>query len=131
MTPRSRSPTGGKVVAPSSTPTALPVETKVGATQPEEVRPDAMTPTVAKKQGKVIQKTTPTRRLFPGDLICRDCGEGNPPARKFCRGCGSSLATSATTVETKSWRHRRTAPIGLLGLIILLVILTALLERAV
>jgi hypothetical protein len=32
----------------------------------------------------------PTRHR-PGDLICGQCGEGNDPARHFCRRCGNSL----------------------------------------
>jgi hypothetical protein len=36
------------------------------------------------------------RSAQPGDLICANCGEPNDPSRKFCRRCGSSLATAST-----------------------------------
>ncbi len=55
-------------------------------------------------------KQKPTRKILPGDLICGDCGEGNPPTRKFCSRCGATLA-AATVARTPWWRrfvpHRR------------------------
>ncbi|MGH4020319.1 MAG: NADase-type glycan-binding domain-containing protein, partial [Pseudonocardiaceae bacterium] len=59
----------------------------------------------------------PTRRPQPDDLICGDCGEGNPPTRRFCSRCGGSLQT-ATVVPTPWWRkllrlfQRRVRPAG-------------------
>jgi hypothetical protein len=50
-----------------------------------------------------VTKTKPTRKLRPGDLICGECGEGNPPTRKFCSRCGEELAT-AEVVKTPWWR---------------------------
>jgi hypothetical protein len=50
-----------------------------------------------------IQRRPPTRRLEPGDLICPECGEGNPTTRKFCSRCGTSLET-AEVVKAKWWR---------------------------
>jgi hypothetical protein len=82
---------------------AAPADGKTGPAQPGAQTPDAMKPQVAKKQAKVIQKTKPTRRLKPGDLICGECGEGNPPARKFCSRCGTSLE-AAKTVKKKWWQ---------------------------
>jgi hypothetical protein len=32
--------------------------------------------------------------VAPGDLICAECGAGNAKERKFCKRCGSSLATA-------------------------------------
>jgi hypothetical protein len=72
--------------------------------QPGPSTPTAMAPTAAKKQGKVITKTKPTRRLQPGDLVCGSCGEGNPPARKFCSRCGESLS-EAVVVKKKWWQR--------------------------
>jgi hypothetical protein len=43
----------------------------------------------------------PTRVINPGDLICGQCGEGNDPARKFCRRCGASLVKAE--VFTAPW----------------------------
>jgi hypothetical protein len=45
----------------------------------------------------------PTRQLQPDDLICGNCGEGNPPTRRFCSRCGSSLDT-AVVAPTPWWR---------------------------
>jgi len=50
-----------------------------------------------------VQRRPPTRRLEPGDLICPDCGEGNPDTRKFCSRCGGSLG-SAQVVKAKWWQ---------------------------
>jgi hypothetical protein len=66
-------------------------------------QPDAMLPAAPRKATRTIQKTKPTRRLQPGDLICGDCGEGNPPARKFCSRCGESLLT-AEVVKRPWWK---------------------------
>ncbi|MGH3928860.1 MAG: NADase-type glycan-binding domain-containing protein [Pseudonocardiaceae bacterium] len=59
----------------------------------------------------------PSRVLQPDDLICGDCGEGNPPTRRFCSRCGGSLQT-ATVVPTPWWRQflkrfdRTARPVG-------------------
>jgi len=50
-----------------------------------------------------VAKTAPTRRLRPGDLICGECGEGNPTTRKFCSRCGDSLL-QAEVVRTHWWK---------------------------
>jgi hypothetical protein len=69
-----------------------------------------MTPQAPARRTAVIQKTKPTRRILPGDLICGQCGEGNAPTRKFCSRCGTSLET-AVVAKTKWWKkfipHRR------------------------
>lgn len=65
---------------------------------PAEVVPQRSKPRVAP-----VTKTKPTRRLQPGDLICGECGEGNPPTRKFCSRCGEELA-SATVVKRPWWK---------------------------
>ncbi len=41
--------------------------------------------------------------MEPGDLICAECGEGNPTTRKFCSRCGTSLE-SAQVVKAKWWQ---------------------------
>jgi hypothetical protein len=78
---------------------AATAPTKPGATQPE-----AMLPAAPRKATRTIQKTKPTRRLQPGDLICGECGEGNPPARKFCSRCGESLV-AAEVVKRPWWKR--------------------------
>ncbi|MGH9119898.1 MAG: NADase-type glycan-binding domain-containing protein, partial [Acidimicrobiales bacterium] len=73
---------------------------------PAAVRPGdpaSLQPQAPKRPNKVIEKTKPTRRLQPGDLVCGDCGEGNAPVRKFCSRCGSSLAQAAV-VKKKWWQ---------------------------
>jgi hypothetical protein len=67
------------------------------------VQPGAVAPQAPKRPQKVIEKTKPSRRLEPGDLVCGECGEGNSPARKFCSRCGSSLA-QAEVVKKKWWQ---------------------------
>jgi len=61
-------------------------------------------PQAARILAPAVTKTKPTRRLRPGDLICGQCGEGNPPVRKFCSRCGSSLL-EAERVKTPWWRR--------------------------
>lgn len=58
---------------------------------------------VRERKARAAVKQPPTRRLQPGDLVCGDCGEGNPPNRKFCSRCGTSLEM-ATAVKTPWWR---------------------------
>lgn len=67
--------------------------------QPGALRPQAAQPTAPK-----IQRRPPTKRLEPGDLICAECGEGNPDTRKFCSRCGTSLA-EAQVVKKKWWQR--------------------------
>jgi hypothetical protein len=97
-------------------------ETTVGATvtpvaagqQPTAVTP--MKPTAPSQRPKPV-KQPPTRKILPGDLICGECGEGNPPARNFCSRCGSSL--KAALVAKRHWwqkliphRKRKTMEAG-------------------
>jgi ribosomal protein L40E len=56
-----------------------------GAVQPGAVKP------AAPAKAKAVKKTAPSRVINPGDKVCGQCGEGNDPARKFCRRCGTSL----------------------------------------
>jgi len=88
--------------------------TPVGGTQPTAVTP--MKPTAPTARAKPV-KQPPTRKILPGDLICGDCGEGNPPARNFCSRCGASLKSAA--VAKRHWwqkliphRKRKTMEAG-------------------
>lgn len=67
-------------------------------------KPRERTPEAARARAAAVTKTKPTHRLRPGDLICGQCGEGNPPARKFCRRCGTSL-TEAVPAHVPWWRR--------------------------
>jgi hypothetical protein len=84
-------------------PEAPPDGEVTGPTKPTVEQPEAMLPAAQRKPTRTIQKTKPTRRLQPGDLICGQCGEGNPPARKFCSRCGESLEL-AEVVKRPWWK---------------------------
>lgn len=68
-----------------------------------EELPAEVVPQKAKPRVAPVTKTKPTRRLQAGDLICGQCGEGNPPTRKFCSRCGDELS-SAEVVKTPWYR---------------------------
>jgi hypothetical protein len=74
-----------------------------GATAPTSEPTGAIIPAAAKKTTAPIRKTKPSRRLNPGDRICGQCGEGNPPQRKFCSRC-ATLLEDAAIVTTPWWR---------------------------
>jgi hypothetical protein len=95
-------PTLPDPVATSVTPPEGTVVTQ--PQQPGASQPAATKPAAPKRTSKPIEKTKPTRRLEPGDLICPQCGEGNAPERKFCSRCGESLAI-AETVKRKWWQR--------------------------
>ncbi|MGH3912937.1 MAG: NADase-type glycan-binding domain-containing protein [Pseudonocardiaceae bacterium] len=61
-------------------------------------------PAVPRRPTAPVTPSPPSRVLRPDDLICGDCGEGNPPIRRFCSRCGASLQT-ATVVPTPWWRR--------------------------
>lgn len=89
-------PAAGDLVAPVEQPSGV---------QPEaEGKPPERTPQTMRRLAAAVTKTAPTRRLRPGDLICGQCGEGNPPVRKFCSRCGSALL-QAELVKTPWWRR--------------------------
>ncbi|MFG3421810.1 zinc ribbon domain-containing protein [Micromonospora sp. NPDC049460] len=67
--------------------------------EPEEVTPQPVRPRTA-----TTGRRASTRRLEPGDLICGECGEGNPPTRRFCSRCGDSLRT-AEVVRRRWWQR--------------------------
>jgi hypothetical protein len=80
---------------------ARPNEARATA-EPSE-QPAAQLPQQVKAAAPAIHRRPPTRRLEPGDLICPECGEGNPETRKFCSRCGTSLET-AQIVKRKWWQ---------------------------
>jgi hypothetical protein len=88
---------------PTEAALVAPVTPSTG--KPQQAQPDAIAPTEATPRPPVsTQRRPPTRRLEPGDLICGECGEGNPPIRKFCSRCGTSLA-QAETVRRTWWQR--------------------------
>jgi hypothetical protein len=72
---------------------------RVGSSQPE-----AVTPQELKRPPRPVKKAAPTRVLQPGDLICGECGEGNPANRRFCSRCGHSLV-DAEKVHIPWWKR--------------------------
>ncbi|MEU4191090.1 zinc ribbon domain-containing protein [Kribbella sp. NPDC026611] len=72
--------------------------------QPSEV--PEIEPQQVKERPAPIRRTAPTEKLRPGDLVCPECGTGNPPTRKFCSRCGESLA-AAQTVKVRWWHRLR------------------------
>ena len=44
-------------------------------------------------------------QVRPGDLVCKQCGTGNDPARKFCRKCGNSLAAAVAAKKIPWWKR--------------------------
>ncbi|XTZ18442.1 NADase-type glycan-binding domain-containing protein [Micromonospora echinospora] len=67
--------------------------------EPEEVTPQPVRPRTV-----TTGRRASTRRLQPGDLVCGECGEGNPPTRRFCSRCGDSLRT-AEVVRRRWWQR--------------------------
>jgi hypothetical protein len=68
------------------------------------VQPEAVKPAAVKARPTPRAKVAPTRVINPGDLVCGQCGEGNDPARRFCRRCGASLQQAE--VFTLPWYSR-------------------------
>ncbi|BCL15860.1 NADase-type glycan-binding domain-containing protein [Micromonospora sagamiensis] len=71
---------------------------------PVDSAPDEVTPQPVRPRTTSTGRRAPTRRLQPGDLVCGECGEGNPPTRRFCSRCGDSLRT-AEVVRRRWWQR--------------------------
>ncbi|GAA3553240.1 NADase-type glycan-binding domain-containing protein [Kribbella ginsengisoli] len=71
-----------------------------------EEEPEEVEPQVVKARPGPVRRVAPSSKPRPGELICGECGEGNDPARKFCRRCGNSLA-EAEVVKVRWWRRLR------------------------
>ncbi|MDP9387403.1 MAG: hypothetical protein M3Q48_05595, partial [Actinomycetota bacterium] len=67
-------------------------------------QPAAVVPQTAKRRPPPVERTKPTRKLRPDDRICGQCGEGNPPIRRFCSRCGGPLEHAE--VVKAPWWHR-------------------------
>jgi len=98
--------------------------------EPVSRRPTSVAPAVTRPRPGPRTMEPPSRR-HPGDLICGQCGEGNDPARHFCRRCGNSLDEAIAVrmpwyrrffnrlfgVRTREagWRPRRVGPPNVIG----------------
>jgi len=85
------------LVAPVSRPSGLDLS---------ERTPGEREPQATKLLAPEVRRSSPTRRLQPGDLICGQCGEGNPANRHFCSRCGKTLA-EAESVQARWWHRLR------------------------
>lgn len=73
--------------------------------QPTAQRPVAQKPGAAKTRVAPKPPKAKGREYKPGDKICGQCGEGNDPARKFCRKCGTSLVEAAVAAQPSWWKR--------------------------
>jgi ribosomal protein L40E len=93
-------------VAPVAGPAAAAAGTANTAVQPGAVQPEAVKPGAVKAR-PTQKKEASSRTINPGDKVCGQCGEGNDPARKFCRRCGASLVEAvifSLPWYTRWWR---------------------------
>jgi hypothetical protein len=77
-------------------PTTPPVQ----PTGPAPVQPGQRAVHRVRPQPAVVEEPL----VAPGQIACPACGVGNDPTRRFCRRCGTSLAT-ATVVRLSWWRR--------------------------
>jgi hypothetical protein len=96
--PEAPRPVAKTTVAARGETTVGGTVTPVGGGQATAITP--MKPTAPTQRAKPV-KQPPSRKILPGDLICGECGEGNPPARNFCSRCGTTLKDAA--VAKRHW----------------------------
>jgi hypothetical protein len=91
-----------------------------GEHPPSEAPPTMQAQAPTQPAPAVISSPKTSRPSQPGDLICGACGESISPERKFCRRCGSPLASADVVKKTSSisplsWLVRVLAVLVLLG----------------
>ncbi|HVF32998.1 MAG TPA: hypothetical protein VM933_08175, partial [Acidimicrobiales bacterium] len=99
--------------APKPDPFVTPAEPAAAvsaAAVPHAQKPTAQQP-VAQQPSAVKQPPRPDPKVMAaekvvnaGDLVCSQCGQGNDPARKFCRKCGNSLAAAVVAKKLPWWK---------------------------
>ena len=92
------------LVPPSVKPASAPERPAAPPAAMPPLPPEAVKPTVVKVPYTPQTKVAPSRVVNPGDLVCGQCGEGNDPARHFCRRCSASLQRAQTF--TLPWYRR-------------------------
>ncbi len=105
--PTAPSATVGGAVPSAAKPKAKSADApKVTATgRDDHVQPGAQLP--GSEKARPAPKRSAARDLNPGDLVCGQCGTGNPPSRKFCRRCGTTLAEAVVAKVGFFTRVRR------------------------
>jgi hypothetical protein len=85
-------------------PSAATVPT-AAAHKPAAQMPTAQQPSAQKAPPRPDPKVAAAEKVInAGDLVCGQCGEGNDPARKFCRKCGNSLAAAVVAKKLPWWK---------------------------
>ena len=75
------------------------------AQKPTAQHPVAQQPSAVKQPPRPDPKVTAAEKVVnAGDLVCSQCGQGNDPARKFCRKCGNSLAAAVVAKKVPWWK---------------------------
>ncbi len=110
--PATGTPQGGTGAAPTR---VEPAAVRPGAVQPQQPaavkpaldQPPSRRPTdqVPRTVARTASAPAPVIVAKPGDVICRNCGTPNDPARHFCRTCGQSLATALPPKKLPWWRR--------------------------
>ena len=97
-------------VTPPEEPAVAASAGSSAATVPQAQKPTAQQP-VAQQPSAVKQPPRPDPKVMAaekvvnaGDLVCSQCGQGNDPARKFCRKCGNSLAAAEVAKKLPWWK---------------------------
>lgn len=93
-------------VDPFVTPSAEPATAGAShAQKPTAQQPVAQQPSAVKQPPRPDPKITAAATVISaGDLVCSQCGQGNDPARKFCRKCGNSLAAAVVAKKVPWWK---------------------------
>lgn len=97
----------GRTAVRHSPVTTTPHPAEVRTTESVPAKPAVARPSeqIEQPPRPPVQPIGPARRpIAPGDVICGMCGEGNPPTRRFCRRCGTSLA-EAEPVKLSWWQR--------------------------
>ena len=107
-------PTDSAPVPQQESPKAdSPSPATPSATLPSEAQPRSRKP--AKAAAAPPLRSTgqgPARAEGPkpGEIVCRSCGSGNTPARKFCRRCGLSLIDAPASPPVRTRWYQRLIP---------------------
>ncbi len=98
-------PAASAPAKPAAAALAKPVP-PAGATAPAGPRqPSAVKPAAEARRAPKKVLPAEDRRPLPGETVCRECGAGNAPTRKFCRRCGTDLVDAVVVAPLPWWRR--------------------------